>query len=336
MVNSKNVAKEVSSVAKPENVVQRDCNVTQSKNINPSATTTVIVPSENSLDATQTSETEKKFTNGLIKDPMYYLDVENYSYIVAKRQNSLSPCNNSMAKGLLSNVDYKSLHKGNISICCMNFITDYLIRHNNMNLTLFAEDVISGVVPFKFSIHEKICFMPYFDGVQWSLYIFNTKRNTMCYLSTYVDEEDTVPATKLQEFNKFIEAYNATERKNKLNSIKYWNSVTLESKQTIKHSSDSGILIAFYIHQLAHTGNLQDNRFDAQEFRKILQQEVLQHSENLTEVCLKCGEVDDSSNSDKISWTSCDICERWLHDTCIEETITGSFKCNLCKRQESL
>ena len=39
----------------------------------------------------------------------------------------------------------------------------------------------------------------------------------------------------------------------------------------------------------------------------------------------------------KVKWTGCDICERWFHHSCLEESMSstipyvGSFTCNECK-----
>lgn len=112
--------------------------------------------------ATSTQDSEFTFKNGLFNDPNRYLLLpEQRSFIVGRRKNSLLPSKHEKAAGLLSIAHFKSLQSGTVSIDAMNYVTDFLIKAEHINLTFYAEEIFSGTVTFEFSILDKTCFLPY-------------------------------------------------------------------------------------------------------------------------------------------------------------------------------
>jgi len=108
-----------------------------------------------SIQETTTSTNTSKFDNGLFTDENKYLQVSS----------SLLPSDHVKAAGLLT-----------INYILHNYICDCLIKPIHLNLTMFAEEIMEGTVPFKFSINDKACFVPYFDNGYWNLLFFNAKK----------------------------------------------------------------------------------------------------------------------------------------------------------------
>lgn len=143
--------------------------------------------------------------------------------IVFTTSFSSDVCNSLLSEsGILSLQDIRTLHSGRISIKCMNYIIDFIIPQKHMNLTLFAEQIVSGIDPSQFSIHNKICFIPHFDVnlQEWVLYTINTSKSSLSYIASDMNKEN-IHMAKLQNFRKFIDKYNESSRHNKLKISSY-------------------------------------------------------------------------------------------------------------------
>lgn len=227
--------------------------------------------------------------------------------------------------GLLAVEDFKTLKSGDLSLDCMNYLLDFILPQKFLNLSLFADQMLNGIDCFGFSINDKTCFIPHFDSLlqEWVLYVINSTKSSFCYVASNMEERN-LPEEKLKWFGKFIDAYNSSNRRNKLKNVAYWRAVTVTENE-FGTRSDSGVCVVNYVYKMTNT--VEAEVFDANIFRNTLLSEVLQYSEDMTEVCLKCGQSDDTSFTESILWTMCVSCDRWIHDLCFDLT---NENCPLC------
>lgn len=250
---------------------------------------------------TTTTKCSKIFDNGLFKDVNEYLRVDaSHTFVVAKRKNILLPSNHIKAAGLITNSDFKSLQIGPPSIDVVNYICDYLIKPSHLNLKMFADEILKGKVPFQFSINDKNCFLPSIENGYWELLIFNTKKAIYSNISTSPDTFSQ--QSKMERFSEFIDSYNESSKKQRLRPFQHWKEYKIPDIEAVA-PHDSAILILYYVYKMSTDTDIED--FDKRKLRKIFLDEILQYSEDVSDICLICGQENDKSRSESITWTSC-------------------------------
>lgn len=266
---------------------------------------------------TSTETFTKTFGNGLMKDSSYYEQLTPWSFIVAVIDNSQ-----------LSNFDYNSMMHGmQLTQGVMNYITKFFIPQKYVNLSEFTEYIMSGS-SLSFSLTTKMSFMPYFNGSIWTCYFFNPKKCTFSYITPL-----NGPTSKCESFfPKFITKYNE-DHKNKLPTFAKWKEIIFEPSIEVL-PEDSGVYMLYCI-KMFTMHNMTDEGYEDSQLRNTLKTDILQYSNDVTELCLKCGNDNDSSVTSSISWTGCSRCKRWIHDTCLDYTVEDDeFLCHLCENNK--
>ncbi|XP_037029405.1 uncharacterized protein LOC119069459 [Bradysia coprophila] len=239
--------------------------------------------------------------NGLCSDVNYYMNCDPaWPFVVGR-----------LFIHTLTLADYLTLQEGvKLSLPVINYIFEYMMPESYVNLTLYAKEIFNGIDNLPFSIADRLCYMPILDHGSWMLYFFNTKKRTF----TYYNPRNNFNYTMEFIYN-FIDVYNSSSRhKEKLRSDNWKFFSFTSTNQATDH--DSGVHVIRAAHRFITLKTLQDEPFDSIEYRRLLQRECIQFSDNMQDVCLICGLEDDSSTSDSINWSNCAKCQRWIHDTC--------------------
>lgn len=129
----------------------------------------------------------------------------------------------------------------------------------------------------------------------WTCHFFNPKRCTYSYISPLNGPKSNWNAF----FPRFITKYNE-DHKIKLQKFENWKEV------------DSGIYMPYYIKMFVENHMGDEGYKNSTELRHTLMYDSLQHSNYVTELCLKCGNDNDNDVTSSISWTGCLECKRWI------------------------
>lgn len=273
-----------------------------------------------------TKKTEKqstiknKFENQLFMDTNYYLQLLSSSFNVGRIDN----CK-------LMNDDYNSLKPETVpSVNAMEYILSFTLSQRYISLLQFANSILEEIpITLHFNIIKRICVMPFLIDGKWECYIIDCTKSTFWRVSGY----KTKSIDFRRKWEKFIGFYNVDKKHNtKLPQIQFWKEIqTIQSITTLP--VDSGIFIIHYLYSLIWV--VKDN-FNATIFRSTLMMDSLEYSDNVDGICLKCGECNDLLLTEKIDWTKCTKCKRWIHSSCINiaPLDNEAYVCKLCCEEE--
>lgn len=101
-----------------------------------------------------------------------------------------------------------------------------------------------------------------------------------------------------------------------------------------------GVFIIYYVFTVLSKLNF-DHQFNPSEYRIFLKHFLLQHSDNVNDMCLYCNRLSEKHDRDiddsAVTWVSCSKCCRWIVTNCIPEEDrldnyeSNDFYCLLCK-----
>lgn len=226
--------------------------------------------------------------------------------------------------------DYNSLKEGDVSSNAMAYVFEFIISGSHVNLMNIANDIISGnEVHVSSNITKKMCFIPYRQNDNWQCFIIDCKKSTFQHIRCGTSDSDFNWTNKLE---MFISSYNNdTTHRSKLRHIKFWKGLPALHNSVVS-SMDSGIFVIDQVYSLIN--GQKTNSFDCATIRHVLMKESLKYSDDVSDICVTCGEHNDSSTDTIISWTICTSCERSFHDNCmnpIMHPIIGDYTCTLCE-----
>lgn len=193
----------------------------------------------------------------------------------------------------------------------MNYILEYLLPSSEVNLTMYGHDIMNAVDNLPFTLIDKRCYMPVFVNDSWHLFYLNAKKRTyICYNPSETQD------INFDFFLDFIKSYNSSSRhKTKLRSDS-WTQIPFDYVTKATSTTDSGIYVIKMVYQFVTQKTVNDSTFDCNEYRQLVINEISQFSDDMKDLCPICGEENDASQTEKVTWTLCDRCNRWFHDAC--------------------
>lgn len=116
-----------------------------------------------------------------------------------------------------------------------------------------------------------------------------------------------------------------------------WSIHKLEFTNDSVNSIDSGAYILSIAKHVTQKNVIAESESNVVSLRKALCHFIIQNSIKMTDFCIICGLEDDNQidESDLIDWSECEICKRWVHDSCMKTVIfTKQFACLVCKETQ--
>lgn len=284
-----------------------------------------------------------KYDNGIIKNIEYYKKLsllnQPLDFILAKF-DSVERFGNQFgyvySEDFFSLFDKKWLTTSIIDSCASMFFKDNskVQRHIsyvpiNYGTIIFTEPNTkfynNDIFKIKFSATT---LMPFLYKNHYFLVIIDNIKKTFQLIDPF-GENIHMLELAFANFKIFINSYNIKVPRDTFN-IDNFKAIGAKDFPIQVDSYNCGVFVISYLEKFI-TNKKYDKgfSFNAEIYRNKLTEDILQKSDNLNNLCLKCCKKGVNNNFKK--YVYCCKCKRWYHEHCYQSTFRPEDICFLCK-----
>lgn len=284
--------------------------------------------------------------NGLISALEYYTPPTNYPELfVTHHSQPNSNLKHFTLRSLndLNPAKSAALELNHISLLSLIIASKHKLHHNSVwtverSVAAIQNRVLIGQIP----LLRKLTYMPLctMDGEKWRLLVVDVEQKTILFFNPF-GSTITEGEEYLAKFLAFLHKYNVSKQLyatyKPVEESGWKANVMPHTTLDPSKITASNVAILWLLNEVLKTGKKPISvQMDLQSFCDYLRTLVLDASDDITNICLRCGK---GELKESVSWTQCNACCRWIHYTCEENAMSESFSrpgiiyfCQLCSR----